>query len=346
MVRTRSYCLLFLMLVVLGFGGESFGVVIEEDKGKGEAVKELKILAWNIWGRMNQDPRYTVKGKTGRDRTIEILKDTGADIIVMVETYGSAKDIAEGLGYHYYTPSGGANLCIFSRYKLSDVGTPKGLSSFSFIHATAHVRDDLKVRVHGIWLTSGGRHIFEITNKKVSDEAFTNEDDRRYDHLQQLLKHPVYLADLKRSKEVPLVIAGDFNCVSHLDYTKKTKKAGLNFGRVLRIKASMAMAKAEFVDSYRKAHPEVTKETLGYTWTTVGQGYKYVSGKGFVKIEGKYAYDGYREMFSRIDYIYHRGNKLKVKASEVVKHYKDIKGRSFVEFPSDHAGVLTRYKIK
>ena len=344
---------MFKIVLVLVFGlmGSvgSYGAEAVKEVKVGEGVsevKKIKVLAWNIWGRMNEDPRYTVKGKTGRERVIEILKDTGAEIILMVETYGSAKDIAEGLGYHYYTASKNANLCIFSKYKLSDVGTPKGLSSFSFVSATVHVGEKKKMRLYGIWLTSGGMHTIAVTDKKVLDAVYTKDNDRRYKHFLQLMNHAEFKADLKNVKDVPLIMGGDFNNVSHLDYTKATKKAGLNFGRILPMKLSLAIEGLGFVDSYRVAHPVVTKETLGYTWTTVGQGYKYISNKGFVKLEGEVEHDPYREMFARIDYIYHAGKRLKVLSSEVLKRYKDVKGRGFVEFPSDHAGVLTEYEVK
>ncbi len=58
----------------------------------------LKVMTWNIWGRLNQDPRYTIDKKTARERTIEIIRESGADIVAMIETDGSAADIAMSLG--------------------------------------------------------------------------------------------------------------------------------------------------------------------------------------------------------------------------------------------------------
>ena len=90
--------------------------------------QELKIMEWNIWGRLNQEPRYTINGKTARTRMIEVIQESQADIIAMIETYGSAADIAKALNYYHYTPSADANLAIFSRYPLQDFGTIKDLS--------------------------------------------------------------------------------------------------------------------------------------------------------------------------------------------------------------------------
>ena len=64
---------------------------------------ELKVMSWNIWGKLNQDSRYTVDLRTARDRTIEIIRQSGADMVAMIETYGSADEIADALGFHHHT---------------------------------------------------------------------------------------------------------------------------------------------------------------------------------------------------------------------------------------------------
>ncbi len=308
-----------------------------------EMPSQLKVMTWNIWGRLNQASQYTIDGKTARQRMIEIIRNSDADIVAMIETYGSAEAIAKALGFHYYTPSPTANLTIFSRYPLENVGTPKSLSSFSFIAATVQLPNGEKIRVHDIWLTSGGRHIVEIKDKNLSDEAFTAGDDRRYEHLQQLLKHPGFMKDVADCATVPVIVAGDFNCVSHLDYTEKTKKKKLNYSRLLPIKASEAMAKAGFTDTYRFVHPQIIEATLGYTWMTVGKGFTYVSEKGFVPVEEN-PRPQYQDPYARIDYIYCKGKKLKPVKSEVITFHPSNSSRSFPEFPSDHAAVLTTFE--
>lgn len=136
-------------ILLLGGTGGKAGVT-----GKVKET-ELKVMTWNIWGRLNQNPRYTIDGKSGRDRVIDILKESEADIITMTETYGSAKDIAESLGFHYYTPSPDANLTIFSRYPMVSSGNLENLSPFSFIEATVELPTGDYVKVYNIWLTSG-----------------------------------------------------------------------------------------------------------------------------------------------------------------------------------------------
>ena len=316
-----------------------------KEPGNSKTNRSLKVMTWNIWGRLNQDPRYTIDDETARKRTIDIIRQSGADIIAMIETYGSAADIANALNFHHYTPSAGANLCIFSRYPLTDIEPLAGLSSFSFIAATVNLPDGQKVRVYDIWLTSGGRHVVEVKNKELSDRDFCAGDDLRFDQLQKFLAHDDFQMRIAHSADTPVIVAGDFNCVSHLDHTRGTRHSKLNQARILPIKVSRAMHKAGFSDTYRQSNPDILESTLGHTWTTVGMGYQYVSGQGFVPVK-KNPEPEYRDPYARIDYIYSMGSRLEAIHSTVITHHPSQSERSFPEFPSDHAAVLTEFRIR
>jgi exonuclease III len=310
-----------------------------------KSCSELKVMTWNIWGKLNLAPKYTINGKTARKRVIEIIKESEADIVTMTETYGSAKEIAEALNFHYYTPAPDANLTIFSRYPLASAGNLEKLSSFSFIQALVNLPNNKQVKVFNIWLTSGGRHIVEIKNKELSDDAFNKGDENRYKHIQELLTHKDFKSSMLVKDEIPVVVAGDFNCVSHLDYTKDTKEKALNYSRVLDCQTSKAMAESGFIDSYRFVHPKVTTETLGYTWTTVGQGYTYKSGEGFVPVDEN-PRPQYQDPYARIDYIYCTGKSIKPVESKTILYHSSNLQRSFPEFPSDHGAVLTTFELR
>ena len=318
---------------------------LTDDSKELQSKMSLKVMTWNIWGQLNQDPRYTINDRTARDRTIEIIRQSGADVIAMIETYGSAADIAKALGFHHYTPSAAANLCIFSRYPLTDVEPLKGLSSFSFIAATVNLPDGNKIRVYDIWLTSGGRHLVAIKNKQLSDSDYCAGDDLRFDQLQKFLAHDDFSKHIANSDQVPVIVAGDFNCVSHLDHTTVTRQSKLNQSRVLPIKVSKVMHKDGFSDTFRQSNPDILDSTLGHTWTTVGIGYQYVSEKGFVPVKES-PQPEYRNSYARIDYIYANGSRLETVNSTVIAHHSSQLERSFPEFPSDHAAVLTEFQIR
>ena len=306
---------------------------------------ELKVMTWNIWGRLNQDPRYTIDDLTARERMIAIVNESQADVVAMIETYGSAADIAKALDLNYYTTAADANLCIFSRYPISEAQPPSGLNPFSFIAATITLPGGQKVRLHNIWLTSGGRHIVSIKDQAITDEAFTRGDDLRFDHLRQLLDHPVFKRDKANADNTPLIVAGDFNCVSHLDHTETTRRRKLNHERILPIKTSLAMAQEGFLDSYRATNPNISSDTLGHTWTTVGKDYRYESGQGFVPTTA-HPQPQYQDPYARIDYIYSLGRGIRPTASTTLTRHPAYPDKQFPEFPSDHAAVVTTFRIE
>ena len=305
---------------------------------------DLTVMAWNIWGRLNMDPKYVINQTSARQRTIDIIRNSGADVVAMIETYGSAAEIAADLGFEYHTPAADANLCIFSRYPLTDIELLDGLNPFSFIAATVTMPGGQPIRIYDIWLTSGGRHIVEIKNRDLSDEDFTRGDDLRFDHLSQLLKHPTFQRDLAGSEKTPLIVAGDFNCISHLDHSSETKRRSLNHSRISSNKVSQAMQQLGFTDSFRSCHQPLSERNLGHTWTTVGKDYRYQEGQGFVPVK-EHPQPEYREPFSRIDYIYSRGAQLEILNSSVIRHHPSEPQRMFPEFPSDHAAVLTKFRL-
>ena len=85
--------------------------------------QQLKVLAWNIWhgGR-----RYGEK--VGLKRTIETIKASNADIVGLIETYGSGEKIADALGYEFYLIS--SNLSIMSKYPITQ--TIEAFRAFNF----------------------------------------------------------------------------------------------------------------------------------------------------------------------------------------------------------------------
>ena len=312
--------------------------------GGGQSATSLKVMTWNIWGRLNQDPRYTIDDKTARGRTIEIIRESGADLVALIETYGSAADIAAALNFQSITPGPEANLCILSRYPLSDVEPLDGLSSFSFLGATVTLPQGRKIRIYDVWLTSAGRHIVEIKNPELTDEAFTEGDQVRLVPLMEFLEHPDLKKHRENSDNVPVVVAGDFNCVSHLDHTAGTMHSKLNHSRILATGVSKAMHQAGFSDTFRQTNPDLLESTLGHTWTTVGPGYEYREGQGFVPVANNPSPE-YRDPYARIDYIYSMGSGIQAVTSRVIAHHASRTDRSFPEFPSDHAAVITEFRI-
>lgn len=303
-------------------------------------VKSLKVMAWNTWGRKHLLDKYKFDGKTARKRVIEIIRDSGADVVTMVETYGATKEVAEDLGFHYYTPGEKANLCIFSRYPIIENGkVPWG------IRTVIQVAPRQKLAVYGIWLTSSGSLTYNrmTSDKPFTDEEITKMEKGRYNGIKKLFESDIYKKDLEKVKQIPIILGGDFNSTSHLDFSKKRS---FNHNKTGKFPVSLKIEEEQFIDSYRTLHPEITPETLGYTWTTVGKDYWWNHKTGtFDKVRSPEQVLDKRSLWQRIDYIFYRGN-LNAADAKVIKYYKNYKNTSFPAFPSDHAAVLTTFEMK
>jgi len=136
-----------------------------------------------------------------------------------------------------------------------------------------------------------------------------------------------YLAEKDR---IPMIIGGDFNSLSHLDWTKANGGAEGHCGRAVPWPVSRMMVGAGFVDAYRAVHPDEVKE-YGVTCPIAGNDPKRP------------------RPLVRLDYVYSAGAALKPIASETIHgvYHKPFtwQGRSFTMFPSDHAPVLVRYAV-
>lgn len=121
---------------------------------------------------------------------------------------------------------------------------------------------------------------------------------------------------LLQQDDVPLVVSGDFNSDSHLDWSENTKNLNGHKGYVIEWPTSKLMFKAGFQDSYRVLYPDVIKYPC-LTWSTMAK----------------------NELQYRIDFIYYKGKGMKVLNSEMIDKHR-------VRFPSDHAALMTTFKIK
>src|SRR5690606_3774249 len=91
---------LLTILLFIGYPGASM-------------AQQVKVMTFNIWhgGRETGED-------VGPQRVVAVIRDSGADIVAMQETYGSGERIARELGYHLYLRSD--NLSIMSRYPIVD----------------------------------------------------------------------------------------------------------------------------------------------------------------------------------------------------------------------------------
>ena len=115
-------------------------------------------------------------------------------------------------------------------------------------------------------------------------------------------------------------MVGDFNEPSHLDWTDAAAKVGRHPIKVA-YPTSTELAKAGFSDSYRKIYPDEMKNP-GLTWSP------------------KYKADDPRTHLDRIDFVYFRGQGVKVTDVKIVGENKENAGIVVTPYPSDHRAVV------
>lgn len=251
----------------------------------------LIVVNWNIW---HGGTHYT-KEKDGFNsiaRTIELIENSDADIVLMQETYGAGSKISSSLGFYYYEAGScigavwGSNISVMSRYPLEEAYMVEKKSNYgsnySFNNGGVKIRlsNDKKVIAFSNWYNSGKPEDLDGALNAWND-LIVNTDN------------------------IPIIFGGDFNSVSHLDDGKG------NSGH------SKLMSNANFIDSYRKIYPDAT----------VKPGYSFNTSK------------------ARIDYIYYKGNNLRVlETKPIVPNFKG-KGILTPNYPSDHLGFIAKFKL-
>jgi len=293
-----------------------------------EKEDKLRVLVWNVW-------RGTNEVDQGAEKTLELIRKSKADICLLQESYdikGPRGNFgpwaAKELGWQAWQ-SKSPHLCVITRYKVKK----------QFFHAAWHglgveLEDDKGRALHAfsIWIdyrSPIGEYVMK--NPKASDAEVLESETKRSGREKQAKAILEYLKSQQLlGLKTPLLVGGDWNCPSHLDWTAASAKA-LPHRRNLALPVSKMMEKAGFSDTYRTVYPDPVK-IQGNTWSPL-----------FRKA------DGVDQPMNRIDRLYYKSNLEKpmlkaVKATvypEVLED-NDIPVRQR-KFPSDHAAVLIEF---
>ena len=264
----------------------------------------LRVLAWNIWhgGRR--------KGRDeGVQRVVDVIDESGADIVLMQETYGSGPRISGRLGFDYFLRS--ANLSVMSRYPIVEVHRLS--NGFRFGGVTIELRPGVQVQAYSTWLNYLPSVEQQLESGATGAELAAADAETRGSEmigvLDELLPH------LESTPDMPVIIGGDFNSGSHLDWTSASAALPNHMGRIVAWPAGIAMQEAGFVDAFRFTYPDPI-EYPGLTWSPEFT-------------------DSHQD---RIDFVYVLGDDWRVEDAMVLSEHPD-------GWPSDHAAVLTILRL-
>lgn len=280
----------------------------------------FKVMAWNILHGGNDI-------ENGPENVGKIINEINPDIILMIETYGSGPYIAKysNLNFHLVasdeTPLNdkSVNLSIYSKY---DFGK----------------RIDTKFPFYlgGIEIPINGKTIRFFTNwfhylpwdnepekmgKTVEQLLEWEQTESRHKMIQKVLPYLKKFA--AETDSIPMIFGGDMNSLSHLDWTKKTKKMHNNL--IVPWKATKILDDLGLIDSYRKENPN-PKTHPGITWDKRG-----------------------RNDSHRIDYIFYKGKSIKsIKSKSYNAYFNEpitLNNKEII-YPSDHGIVVTTFKLR
>lgn len=261
---------------------------------------KFTVMSWNIWhgGRNNGVD-------LGIQQTIDAIHNSRADIICMQETYGSGPAISDALGTLFYYRS--SNLSIHSKYPIVD--TYNLYQSFRFGGVQIKMEEQL-LNVFSLWIhylpDISKLYPLESVEKIIEEERKT-----RGKEIKEIL------ISLKEKSiigtKIPIIIGGDFNSPSHLDWKENMKPFHNNY--TIEWPVSKSMENEGFIDSFREMAP-IPNRSLGLTWSP--------------------RFD--ETLQQRIDYLYYKG------PIKCVNSY--VKGYTNSEWPSDHAAVVGVYRFE
>ena len=258
------------------------------------------------------------------EQTAAVIRLAQGDIVVACEQWGNAEPLADLLGFTCHivvAPPYWKSVAVLSRYPITE----------TFANGVRLELDlQQSVCVFGVHLTSTPYQPY-----RVRDKAYTKKeeilDEARETREQELV---VVLSEIRPLIEAGerVLLCGDFNEPSHLDWTLASAREGHHFGLEMPWPCSKRVTESGMEDAYRVVFPDVCRHP-GYTWTSV-------PGLGVGGSER--AED---EVHDRIDFIYYAGLGLEPRAASIVGENSRNADLVVSPFPSDHRAVAVIYQI-
>ncbi|MGW5096893.1 HAD-IA family hydrolase [Streptomyces nodosus] len=266
----------------------------------------LRVMSWNLWlGGSKVDDH--------RAKQLKTVLETGVDVVALQETGGTAaEELAEALGWHHHRA--GENLGVISRYPITArFGDPEvGFYGAAGVRLRIGPGREIDVWTAHLHYTPYGP--YEAAFDGLGAAELIAHEGVRLAQMRDALRRIGESAE----ESVPLVLAGDFNCPSHLDRTEVDWPV------------TRAAEEAGLRDSFREAYPDPAAHP-GHTWSPIHPVHEDGSGRP--------------EPQDRIDYVLHRGLVVldsRTHVSGTPRPWPDVFGN---DWPSDHAAVITTFAV-
>lgn len=246
----------------------------------------MRVLVWNVLHGSNDVT-------DGPEKALAVIRESGADVVLMQESYDIDGDrpllgtwLAGELGWNQWQGDS-PHLCVLTRFDIAE----------RFEHEPWHavgarLVDDRSREfiAWSIWLdyrdyiTRRLRDEPDLSDADLLESEFVRSN--RLPQAERIVTRLDGLGHLEAS--IPVLVGGDFNTPSHLDWTLDTTRI-YKRRRDLDLPVSVAMADAGFIDTFRTVHPNPVQRP-GITWSPM---FRTSGGKaqGFERIDRLYIHE-------------------------------------------------------
>lgn len=254
------------LLEPLAVGGQ--GATVAERLASTPRRGSVRVLVWNI-------ERGANPYEAGAEKALAVIRAVDADVCLLQESYDIEDDrptlgrwMASQLGWSVHQGNS-PHLAVLTRWDIAE----------SFVHAPWHgvgarIVDPTGNTLHvwSTWIDYRAYTPYALRDDPdASDEDLLRNETERSGRMKQA---QALLEDLKALGHldggVPLLVGGDWNCPSHLDWTPLTARV-FRFRRALDLPVSRAMSRHGFDDLFRVLHPDPLRRP-GITWSPLHTG--------------------------------------------------------------------------
>ncbi|RFU81932.1 exonuclease iii [Trichoderma arundinaceum] len=280
-------------------------------------VEEIKVMSFNMWfGGTNVNDYH--------NKQVRFLINSNVDIVGLQESWnGQATRLAQALGWYYWQSPN--EVGIISRYPIVETFPEQAAGGSIRIELDGRRTQLMMWNVH-LGYNPYGPYDFCFDRMPLGQVLNREYQSGRTPQIMEIVS--AMQDALSEADDIPVILTGDFNAPSHLDWTEATKKAHCGYGFVPWPSSEFPI-QSGLIDSFREAHPDPNAEP-GITWSPI-----YLDN------------GGRSEPLDRIDFVYHKGQSLKVLRSEtlVAGEPTPEPDQRNNEWTSDHAAVMTTFKL-
>ncbi|MBA6152809.1 endonuclease/exonuclease/phosphatase family protein [Gelidibacter maritimus] len=349
-----------LGLLLICFSCQGFEKQQSEKPDVDGGTKDLKVMTFNIWqeGTMVEN---------GLDKIRDIIIEADPDLVGFTEvrnyegedwTSKIVKKLADK-GSHYSGMFAGGDVSLISKFPItashlifdgegSVVRFNVKVDSQTIVVAVAH----LDYTGYACYLPRayyGGTPNWNFIKDRKGNKAPITDVDAIMAYNQKSTREAQIQAFLNAVKDEtnPVILMGDFNEPSHLDWTEKAAQRFDHNGVVIKWPSTYALYQNGFTDAYREFHPDELTHP-GITWPSKAHG------------KGSTSWTPLSDERDRIDYIFYKGNGIKTTFATLVGPKESYafdelttthtSGDHFLAdtlaWPSDHKAVQVTLRFK